>query len=82
MKVYVVVEDWSCDFESGESIVAFSTMEKARAYMNNRIEEIQQEYDYDTTEITETYGDFYNEGYYRENHTSIRIEEVDIDKEV
>lgn len=78
--IFVVLENWSCDFESGNNMVAFDDKKKAINYMNGRITEIKQEYDYDTCEEDEDDFSAFNEGYYAENHTDIRIEELEINK--
>ena len=38
-KVYLVVEDWSADFENGVDINVFKDLEKAQEYIKQRIEE-------------------------------------------
>lgn len=81
-KVYGVIEDWCVEVESGNSMVVFSNKDKALKYMQNRIEEIKQEYDYnyDTYEENEDSFSAYQDGYYINEHTDIRIEELKIDE--
>lgn len=79
-KVYGVIEDWCVEVENGNSMVVFSDKDKALKYMNGRIEEIKQEYDYDTYEENEDSFSAYQDGYYINEHTDIRIEELKIDE--
>ena len=79
-KVYLVIYDWSYDFESNNSVVVFSTKDKALKYMNGIIEDIKRDNDYDTFEEDKDNFSGYNEGFYAEKHDTIRIEETIIDK--
>ena len=81
-KVYIVKELWACDYESGNSVVAFSTLDKAKKYFQSRVEDTKANYDYDTIEELDMNYSFYNEGYYITNHTDIEIEELEIDKKL
>lgn len=79
-KVYGVLEEWCVDVENGNSMVVFSDKDKALKYMNGRIEEIKQEYDYDTYEENEDSFSAYQDGYYINEHTDIRLEELTINE--
>ena len=77
-KVYLVIEDWSADFDNGVDINVFKDLEKAQEYIKQRIEEEKNNTCYDTNNIEEYSYEGYNEGEYAENHLSMYIEEKEI----
>jgi len=80
-KVYLVVEDWSADFDNGVDINVFKDLEKAQEYIKQRIEEEEEENNdfYDNTIIEEDYYySCYNDGYCAENRLRMYIEEKGI----
>ena len=57
-KVYLVIEEWSADFDGGHDIRVFYSQEDAQKFTRNRIEEIKKEEEIlandSTTDVKET----------------------------
>lgn len=90
MKVYVVLEDWVVDCDSGSTMEVYDTKEKALKDFNERIRNARIDMNFNTDEdeqieesdIKEDKDEdsytIYEDGYYSTNHISIRIEEKEI----
>lgn len=86
MKVYIILEDWASDYESGNNIEVYDTKEKALEDFNDRIKNarVDMNYDYNENEqiedsdmVEEKEDDYYciyEDGYYTRNHITIRLE--------
>lgn len=77
-KVYIVIEDYCIDFEEQRYTTLFSTEEKARDFMNEKIKEIKEESNCDTKEVNKNSFETYNEGYYSEYHLCVELEEKEV----
>lgn len=73
-KVYLLIEDWACGYESGIDTEVFNTYEEARARFLEKKESILKDCNYNTVEESGDSVEMYDEGYYSENHTSLYIE--------
>ena len=90
MKVYVVLENWVVDYDSGSTMEVYSTKEKALEDFNERIrnakidmnfEKNEDEQIEDSSIVEEKDEDsycIYEDGYYSNNHINIRIEEKEV----
>ena len=77
-KVYVVLENWVVDCDFGDSFEVYDTKEKALEDFKERVRNAKidmQDYDDLIEEEDENYYTNYIEGYYSQNHITIRIEE-------
>lgn len=78
-KVYLVIEEWSADFDGGHDINVFYSQEDAQKFTRKRIEEIKKEdFGYDNELEEDYYYSGYIDGEYASNHTSIYIEEKEV----
>lgn len=90
MKVYVVLENWVVDYDSGSTMEVYDTKEKALEDFNERIrnaridmnfnadeDEQIEESDMKEDKDEDSYC-IYEDGYYSSNHISIRIEEKEV----
>lgn len=88
MKVYVVIENWACDYDCGNDLEVYSTREKALEDLEERKRSaridfgLDNETDNETDDIVEEQEEdsytIYEDGYYSKNHISISIEEKEI----
>lgn len=76
MKVYLLIDSWACDFETGRDINVYETREKALKEFEEKIKEFSSFYD--TIDKSEDSFEAYNEGEYNENHTYIYIQEKEV----
>lgn len=79
-QVYLVIENWSNNFTTGQDINIFEELKDAKKYLKNRVEKIKNEFSYDIQEEKDNYYNGYENGYYNENHTTIYIDEKKIIK--
>ncbi len=87
MRVYVVYEDWSLDFDRGSRIAVFGTIKDARRNFKKHIKEeskngiIKEIKTIETYVIdsSEGYYDCYEDGYSAQYHYTIRILEKDVE---
>ena len=78
MKVYVVLESWVVDCDSGDTFEVYDTKEKALKDFKERVRNAKidmQDYDDLIEEESENSYTNYQEGYYSQNHITIRLEE-------
>lgn len=79
MKVYAVIENWSADYENGETVELYNTLEKAQKRVKEKIEDFKKlDVNYDNEIEEKYYYEGYEEGYYLKNHTTIYIEEKEV----
>lgn len=90
MKVYVVLENWVVDYDSGSTMEVYDTKEKALEDFNERIRNARIDMNFNVDEdeqveessiVEEKDEDsycIYEDGYYSNNHISIRIEEKEV----
>lgn len=74
-KVYLVIEDYSSDYEHGNIIRCFGTYDKAKEYFDKIIEDYKRN-DMLFDEVEEDIDSFstYESGYYSQNHNDLSIE--------
>lgn len=90
MKVYVVIESWVVDYDSGRTIAIYNTKEKALEDFKERIKSAKIDMGFDNDEddiidegnmVEEQEEDsyvIYEDGYYSRNHICIDIEEEEV----
>lgn len=84
MKVYVVIESWVVDYDSGRTIAIYDTKEKALEDFKERIKSAKIDMGFDNDEgniIEEKEEDsyvIYEDGYYSRNHIYIDIVEEEV----
>ena len=90
MKVYVVLESWVVDCDSGSTMEIYDTKEKALEDFNERIRNARTDMNFNVDEDEQIDGNsmieekdedsycIYEDGYYSSNHISIRIEEKEV----
>ena len=88
MKVYVVLESWVVDYDSGNSMAIYDTKEKAQKDFDERVRNakidmnLEQVVEIEETNMIEEKDEdsycVYEDGYYSRNHISIRIEEEEV----
>jgi hypothetical protein len=80
MKHFVVINDWSNDYENGITILGVvHTLEEAKEIFNNNIDEekkLARENEYEIYTDCETELDAGENGYYAREHTRLYIQEV------
>ena len=82
-KVYVCIEDWHFECDSGVSVNVFDSLDKAKEYLFKGIKEIKEEYkDSDSEDMVIEEDNLsysqYEEGYYIDNHSDIYILEKEV----
>lgn len=79
MKVYVLIEKWACDYETGFNVDVYNDYGKAKIAMSNKIEEYKNnDMLFDVIENEKDYFTTYDDGYYMENHNTLMIQEKDV----
>lgn len=80
MKVYILIEDWASDGNGcGVSVKTYATRELAQKALAEAVESVKKNIDYDTIdEVEGDYFDYYNEGWYDNQHEHLAIEEQEI----
>lgn len=88
MKVYVVIEDWAYDYDSGNNVEVYNTRQKALDSLQEKRKSARIDFDLEGKTDEEIEGiieeqdessyTVYEDGYYSKNHISIRIEEKEI----
>lgn len=78
--VYLVIEDYATDYESGKEIEAYSTLEKAQKRVKEKIKDFKKlDVSYDVEIEEPYYYEGYESGYYIKNHTSIYIQKMEVE---
>jgi hypothetical protein len=80
MEHYVVVHEWSCDYENGSTVLGVGhSLEEAKVIFNNNIDEEKEyakENGYEIYDDTDVVFDAGEEGYYSRSHTMMYIQGV------
>lgn len=76
-KVYLVVEEYTTDFDKGNDIKVFKDYNDAKKYFNERLEDVKQ-MSYDVFNIVEDSCEAYVDGEYTYYHTCLNIVEKEV----
>ena len=78
--MYLLINNWSYDYECGEQIKLYDDYKKANNDFKKQIDEIKDDGLLNIVEDEENYFSTYDDGEYLMNHSTVEIRKIEVEK--